>query len=376
MKIAIFGGSFNPVHKEHVSIAAAAKRTLSLDKIIIMPSYITPQKQGRLTASTEDRLELCRLAFGGIEGVEVSDYEIKNGGVSYSYLTCRALKEKYPEDELYFILGADMLENFSQWKNPEIILDCVTLAVCARERRDRLDKAVKDFKSRFNKKIEIIDYTGAAVSSTDIRTLAALGENDSDYMPKNAADYLKEHSLYLRPELCKVKKYLTAERYNHTLGVALLAVENCRRAGVDELTALTAASLHDCAKYLTKDSPELSGFEFPTGVPKPVMHQFTGAHVAEHTFGVSDENILNAIRYHTSGRPQMTPLEKLIFLSDMLERGRTFDGVDRLREIFNKDLDGCMLAALGEQLKFLKSQGGEIYPLTQKAYEFFKRNSK
>ena len=372
MKIAIFGGSFNPVHVEHVNIAAAAKRALGLDKIIIVPSYITPQKQGRLTATASDRLNLCRLAFEGIEGAEVSDYEILQGGVSYSYKTCAALKQKYPADELYFILGADMLENFRFWKNPEQILDCVTLAVCAREDEEGLKKAVADFKSHFNRDIKLIGYTGAAVSSTAIRTLAALGADVCDYLPENAANYVKEHALYLQPNLAKVKNYLTPERFNHTLGVAQTAVRNCCLAGVDELTALTAAALHDCAKYLNKDSKELQGFDFPADVPPPVVHQFSGAYVAQHTFGITDEAILNAIKYHTSGRPNMTDLEKLIFLSDMLEPSRTFKGVQTLRKIFKEDLNACMLAALAVQLEYLKSTGGEIYPLTQKAYEYFK----
>ena len=101
MKVALFGGSFNPVHNEHINIVKAAISGLNLDKVIVMPSYITPAKNGRITAPAAERYELCRLAFGGMKGVEVSDFELSQGGTSYTYLTVTHLKEIYKNDELY-----------------------------------------------------------------------------------------------------------------------------------------------------------------------------------------------------------------------------------------------------------------------------------
>ena len=93
MKIAIFGGSFNPVHNEHINIVLAAKQTLGLDKVIVVPAFISPDKSGVMTARAKDRLKMCRLAFEGADGVEISDCEIKRGGISYSYITCRRFKK-------------------------------------------------------------------------------------------------------------------------------------------------------------------------------------------------------------------------------------------------------------------------------------------
>ena len=107
-------------------------------------------------------------------------------------------------------------------------------------------------------------------------------------------------------------------------------------------------------------------------VPAPVLHQYTGAYLAEHYFGVTDEDVLNAVRYHTSGRPAMSVLEKLIFLSDMLEPGRLFPKVDKLRAYFAKDLNEGMFRALDHQIKYLKKGKGEIYPLTFRAHEYYK----
>ena len=102
------------------------------------------------------------------------------------------------------------------------------------------------------------------------------------------------------------------------------------------------------------------------------MHQYTGAYLAEHVFGVTDTDVLNAIRYHTSGRPGMSTLEKLIFLSDMLEEGRDFPHIGRLRAWFHRDLDECMYRSLKYELKYLKKGKGAIYPLTFRAYEYYK----
>ena len=374
MKIAIYGGSFNPVHNEHINIVRAAKDSLGLDKIIVIPTFISPHKKGILCAKARDRLQMCRMAFNEIEGVEVSDYEIKRGGVSYSYVTCRHFKKLYPNDELYFIIGADMLESFHLWREPEEVLKCVTLAVCARENGDALKKYIKAFNSRFKREIVEINYVGAAVSSTGIRARAALEEDISKLVPNSVKRHIVGGQLYFLSQISGVKKLLTEDRWQHTVRVAEMALTRCSSLGVFEEDALIAAALHDCAKYLGKDATELNGFNPPENVPPPVMHQFSGAFVAEHTFGIKDSNILNAIRYHTSGRENMSELEKLIFLSDLLEEGREFEGVDELRRLFYKDINICLLTALKHQLNYLESTKKPVYSLTRRAYEYMKEN--
>lgn len=371
MKIAIFGGTFNPVHNEHVNIVKSAKSALKADKILVVPSYITPLKTGAITASGKDRLEMCRLAFSGIDGIEVSGMEIESGGVSYSYLTCEKLKKLYGDAEIYFIIGADSLAGFHLWKYPDRILNCVTLAVCARESEGVLNSAVKEYKKRFDKKLVIIPYVGKKVSSTNVRISCAADEDISLSVPESVCEYIRSNGLYKSEYAEEVKKYLTEARYAHTLRVVKLALQNAKRLNLDEKSVITAAILHDCAKYI-KGGKELEGFEFPQNVPPPVMHQYTGAYVAEHTFNIKDENILNAIKYHTSGRADMTPLEKLIFLADMLEEGRNFSGGEELRKLFYEDINKCLFSALKHQINYLKSQNAEIYPLTLQAYQFLK----
>ena len=374
MKIAIFGGSFNPVHKEHINIVKAAIESLSLDKVIIMPSNVTPSKNGRMFASATDRLNMCKLAFAGVPKTVVSDYEISQSGISYSYLTCRQFKEKYPDDGRYFIVGGDMLENFGEWKNPEEILEYVTLAVCARGDGDSLKKAQADFFARFGKNVETIGYIGGNVSSTRIRARAALGEGLEGLVSPEVEKYINDNSLYYIRGACEVKKSLSEYRWKHTVGVAVMAAENCTRYNVSEKDAITAALFHDCAKELPQDSPLIADCHISADVPPPVVHQFTGAYLAEHLYGIKDRNILNAIKYHASGKENMAPLGKLINLVDILEEGRDYEGVQELREIFKKDKDEALLVAFEELLNRLYSSGHPVYHLTQKAYDYLKEH--
>lgn len=360
MKIGLFGGTFNPVHNEHVNIAKFAIKELKLDKLIVLPTNITPLKDGKITASSIDRYNMCRLAFENMPKVEVSAYELDKGGVSYTYLTCQEFKSRYPQDDLYFVLGGDMYENFKLWKNPEEILKCVTLAVCSREKSIKLRDipAVK------------FSYIGAKVSSTHIRTLAVLGEDIGEYVPKKVEDYIIVNRVYLNEKFLQVKKYITNKRWKHTVGVAVTATENCARYNISEDKAIAASVYHDCAKSLSLESEELKGLTCDADVPPQVIHQYAGAYLAEHIFGVNDIDILNAVRYHCSGRENMTNIEQLIFISDMIEEGRDFDGVNKLRRIFKEDTKKGLYACLKRQVEFLNEKKGKIYYLTQKALNY------
>lgn len=371
-RIVLFGGAFNPVHREHVAIAEAAVKTLSPQKLIIIPTAVSPHKSGGLSASAEDRLKMCRTAFAHIPCAEVSDYEISQGGISYSYLTCRHFRQLYPEAELYFLVGGDMLASFPSWKNPREILSCVRLAAAARESGDDFSAYKKAVEGQFGTKVKSVHYVGEKVSSTRVRALACLGEDISAYVLPAVGQYIKRAGLYFDGNLARAKHLEKPSRWQHSVRVAAMCAENARRASITEKDAITMGALHDASKNLPKDSPYLKDFVPPEGVPSPVMHQYSGAYVAQKFFGVTDENLLNAIRYHTSGRAGMSDAEILLYLCDMLEEGRSFPGIERLRAVFTKDMQLCMLLSLQHQVDYLRSTGGDIYPLTKQAYLYLK----
>lgn len=373
MKIAIFGGSFDPVHAEHVNMVKAAQAALGTDKVIVIPAFIPPHKQDRALAAPQDRLNMAKLAFAGVKNCEVSAYELNAGGTSYTYLTLGYFKEKYPDARLYFLVGADMLKDFYTWKQPETILSLAELVACNREgEKVNFSAEQMRFFAKFRKKFLSIEYTGRDISSTKARVLAAFGEDLKPYLPFDVIDYIEANELYRIRGVKEALAYLKPSRRKHTLGVALTAAKYAAKYKLPERKVILAAALHDVAKNMPLTAPELAGFALQEEVPAPVLHQYAGAYVAEHSLGIDDEDVLNAVRYHTSGRPNMSDLEKLIFLSDMLEPGRDFKGIEKLRRALESDLNECMYLSLKHELKYLKRGGGTIYPLTFKAYEYYK----
>ena len=373
-KIGIFGGSFDPPHTEHIRLARQAIADLQLDKLWIMPAHAPPHKRGKTLTADETRLRLCQIAFADVTGAEISDYEMQKGGTSYTYLTCKHFREAYPEAALFWLVGTDMLRDFPSWKNPDEILSCATLAVCARAEEQGWETREREaFFRRFQKDFVTVSYEGKAVSSTQVRVLVGAGEDVTPLTGARVAEFIRENRLY---EILYAKDALALEkpsRKAHSLRVAEFACRYAAKFGVPERQAIKAALFHDCAKNLPQDSPLLQGFQPPERVPAPVLHQFSGAYVAEKRFGVSDADVLNAIRYHTSGRENMSSLEKLIYLADMLEDGREFKGVETLRALLKDEgADACLEEALKQSLAFVESKGEIPYPLTRKAYEYLK----
>ncbi len=379
MRIGIFGGSFDPVHVEHVRLAESAIECLQLDKLFIMPASKPPHKKDKTLSSDKDRLAMCRLAFVHLPSAEVCSYEIDRGGTSYTYLTCRHFKEQYPTAEIFWLVGTDMLRNFPSWKNPSEILSYVTLAVCARdESPDWLNEEQEKFYGLFQKHFAVISYAGRAVSSTEIRVDVAAGEDVTPYVGEAVKGYIDDKKLYKLP-FVEDGLFLENERRRaHSIRVAKTAASRASALKLDEQTVVIAALLHDCAKNIPDDFSLLRGFTISPDTPRSVVHQFAGAYIAEKKLGVTDEDVINAIRYHTSGRENMSMLEKLIFLADMVEPERSYDGVDEIRALYYSDdtLDKCMLKALEETIKHLQNKKARIFELTERAYLFYKRREK
>ena len=373
MKIALFGGSFDPVHNEHIGYIKAAKEALSLDKVLVIPSYVAPHKEDGATVSGEERLNMCKIALQDLDYAEACDYELRRQEKSYTYITAEHFEKEYRGDELYFLVGADMLEDFFSWKYPERILAAARLVACGRG-RGSVSKTHEAFRERFSTDYIEIPFTGAEISSTEIRVCLAFGKQAPGMDPR-VVKYIQEKGLYQYPVIAPALALEKEERRNHSFRVALMAVSRARSLHIPEPQAMLASALHDCGKYVPLDSPLLKGFEPPEDVPPPVMHQYTGAYLAEHHFGIKDEEILDAIRFHTSGKEDMTPLGKLIYLADMLESGRDYEGVEALRKVFWSDLDKCLRLCLEHQISYLdeqKSGANSVYFLTKQAYKWIK----
>lgn len=166
-----------------------------------------------------------------------------------------------------------------------------------------------------------------------------------------------------------VKEQMPERRWLHTLGVMETSVILANRFGGDPVKADLAAILHDYCKYWPVQ--EQAKIIRENGLPqdlldydKELWHSHAGAYIAEAQFGIHDEEILDAIRYHTSGREQMTLLDKIVCLADYMEPGRDFPGVDHIREIANQSLEKALVAGFDSTISFLIAKGKRIYPLT------------
>ena len=169
-----------------------------------------------------------------------------------------------------------------------------------------------------------------------------------------------------------VKNELDESRYRHTLRVAETAVQLAHRFGADPEKADVAALLHDYSKCWPKEKLRQWIVEHKIGYDllqhSPALwHAFVGAEAVREQLGVEDEDILNAIRYHTSGRPNMTVLEKVVCLADYIEPGRDFPGVQEVRELAEHDLDGALYRSLNNTLLLLIKNNRKLYPLTVEA---------
>ena len=230
------------------------------------------------------------------------------------------------------------------------------------------------FKEKFNKEFVNLSYVGKSLSSTEIRVYSAFSLPISDLVSKPVEQYIKDKELYKGDKYVEfVKKCLPIKRLRHTADVVICALKKAKTLGLDEKKVVTACVLHDVAKY--KDYKKVEGFDLPDGVPSPVVHSFLGAFIAEKMLKINDEEILDAIKYHTSGKANMTELGKLVFVADMLEKGRTYDGVDKLRSLYEtQSFEKCFTECLREEMLHLINKKEQIYVETLNAFDYYVKN--
>lgn len=385
MRIALYGGSFNPPHLGHVAAAGSASRELEPDKFLVIPDNIPPHKD--MAADSPDavqRMELCRLAFRQVPGAEISDIELKRSGKSYTADTIRELRQIYPEDELIFVMGTDMLLSFEQWYNFEYLFSNCTIAVFAREGGDdeKLERHIAYLTERYAARIILLRHSPLPMASSDIRQLLPL-RLGADLLDDEVYGCIIRNGYYgALPGLDwlrgKAYEYLKPKRIPHVAGCEKEAVRLAERWGVDREKAATAGILHDITKKLNFDEQlnlcDKYGIIFSTAeLSYPaLLHARTGAALARELFGIADD-IFEAIRWHTTGKPDMTLLEKIIYLADGIEPTRDYPSVEKIREAAYEDIDKAMALSLERSLQYIRSRGEEPFTDTAEAYKWYSR---
>lgn len=389
-KIGVYGGSFNPPHIGHVQAAKAFCQELQLDKLFLIPAAVPPHKKMPPdTPSGEERMEMVRLAMSNLPTVQVDDLELRRSGSSYTADTLEMLKDRYPDDSLYLCMGTDMFQTFDQWYRPDRIAEIAQIVMAHRVMPDRtqLEKQEAAFRERFGKVPILLENDILPVSSTEIRRLLILGGADA-LLPASVYDYIMEQGLYGTGRCRKRLSFLQLKeaslalhresRIAHVIGCSETAWELARIHGADQEDARRAGILHDVTKALSGEDQlrlcDKYGIIIDNFERKhtKLLHAVTGAAVAEYVFGENDA-VCQAIRWHTSGKADMTTLEKIIYVADYMEPNRDFPGVEELRRLACTDLDAALFMGLEMTAEHLKRQGAIMGRHSLEAMEYLEK---
>ena len=388
-RIGIYGGTFNPPHVGHIRGAQYAINALQLDKLLLVPSCVAPHKDLPQYSPTPDqRAEMLGLVR--TEKMEVCDIELTRGGTSYTYETVEAIAASYPRAELVLLMGTDMFLTFLSWKQPQGILEKASLAVLYRGDQNELSQIAdqKKLLEEQGAKVYLVENPVTSISSTQIRRLLRF-RCAGAYLHPTVEDYIQKNNLYgVKNDCCdlpmdkleqEVIRLLKTNRVAHVLGCRDTAVALAKRWGADPTDAARAGLLHDVTKAL--DGPlQLTlcreyGIvldDFSKQNPK-TLHALTGSLVAERIFG-ENKQVVQAIASHTTGKPKMTTLEKVLYVADYVEPNRDFLGVEKLRKLAFENLDQALKLGLEMTLSLLRKNQQDISPESAEALQFLQNS--
>ena len=391
MRIGVYGGSFNPPHTGHVLAAAELIEKLSLDRLLIVPAADPPHKSLALgSPGPYDRLALCTTAFYRVPKARVCDLELRREGKSYTVDTLAELTEANPGDEFFLVMGTDMFLSFSTWREPERIAALAALAVVHRGESagiwNRVLEEAEALRERMLARIVTVDNECVPISSTMVRRMLAFGAPDC--LDPAVLELIRQNGWYLTGDQLKNLPYEALreislalhdeKRRAHADGTAETAFALAERWGADPEAARRAGILHDITKALTEQEQlhlcyeyGLSPTEFQYENPK-LLHAVTGAAVAERIFGES-EDVVSAIRWHTTGRAEMSLLEKILYIADYMEPNRDFPGVELLRELVWQDLDAAIFRGLEQSVRHVRAKGCVLDPDSEKAWHYYQK---
>ena len=394
MKLGIYGGTFNPPHLGHLTAARFALDALELDELRFVPAAAPPHKTlPPGSPSAEDRLAMTELAADGLllpERIKVSDMELSRPGKSYTADTLEQLRAQYPDAELWLLMGTDMFLTLHHWREPERITRLAGICTFARTQSDSGEALAiqADYLSKtLGARTRVLQLPHVVdVSSTRLRELLAAGQG-AEYLAPAVYGYIIRHGLYgVRLDLRQLPdrelracsySMIRAKRIAHVQGTEEEAVRLARHWGADVEHARRAAILHDCTKYLEMDEQLQLCAKYGIVLDEleqqavKLLHSKTGACVARDVYGADDE-IYEAIFWHTTGKADMTLLEKILYIADYMEPNRDFPGVERLRELAYRDLDAAVCLGCEMSIQEMKERGLPVHPNTVKARDWFK----
>lgn len=388
MRLALYGGSFNPPHLGHRAAAETVVRQLRPDRLLILPDHRPPHKElPEGSPSAEERFHLCELAFAGIPCAEVSDLELRREGRSYTADTVERLREQYPEAQITLVIGTDMLLCFDTWYRFRYLLEQCELAVLCRAggERAQVEEKAAQLRGDDGAQVLILPHEPVETSSAEIRELLPRRLGADRLHEEVYAEIIRHRWYGAQPELSWLREQsyamLKPKRIPHVAGCEKAAVALAERWGADPELAAEAAILHDITKRLDHEAQfrlcEAYGLSLdPSERESPeVLHAVTAAALSAERFGVGEE-VCGAIRWHCTGRADMTLLEKIVWLADYIEPSRCFPGVDKVRALAFEDLDLALRTAFAMTLQHIRENGAKPCDVTERALRYYEQTDR
>ena len=199
MKIGIMGGTFDPIHNGHLMLGEYAKKLFGLDEIWFMPNGNPPHKSNsNIESQTKHRVEMVKLAIEGHEGFNIQLYEVERKEVNYSYLTMQHFNEAFPQNEFYFIIGADSLFAFETWKHPELLVRTCKILAAYRDGKNskEMENQIQYLNEKYGAEIILLNTPDVDISSSDIRRKMKQNEDISDLVPESVFSYIQSNNLF------------------------------------------------------------------------------------------------------------------------------------------------------------------------------------
>lgn len=342
MKIGIYGGSFDPVHNGHTNlINNILDSSLKLDKLIIVPTLISPFKQDKRITSKLHRIKMLELALP--KNCEISDFEIKKKPfvVSYTIDTIMHFKKIYPNDELFLILGNENKKVFHKWKEflkISSLLEKIVFVPRVKETSEDIGKYKKNVFKFIKDKVLELEFNILDVSSTEIRMGKKL-----DQLNPEVLNYISNNFLYAENI---INSTLSAKRAKHCFFAAKFAAELAKTINYDAKIAYYAGLFHDICKEWTEEesrtfikNTESKYQKEWNSIPKHKLHQICGALWLKNVYKLKNEEIIQAIEIHTTLNLKLSTLDKIVFIADKICQGRNYPGIQKIRKLALTNFD-------------------------------------
>ncbi len=351
MKIAIFGGSFDPIHTDHINIIKKLHNLNTYNEIWIIPTNKHAFDK-QINTKIKHRVNMINIAIKKLNYVKIVKLELNNDK-SYTIDTIKKLQKKYPDYIFDIIIGSDNINDIYKWKNISFLSENFKIISIKRKNISYNNNNIKKYKINF------VKCKTLGISSTEIRNGEKL-----NLQIKEINDYISKEFLYIKDRLHYILKN-HKERYNHCLNVGEMAYNIAKNNNIKDKYLLKKIKitgiLHDITKYWNKKLHKKYIKKYcPNFInePLPTLHSYSAYGYLKGKL-LYDETICKAIKKHTTGDINMTNLEKIIFVADKISKERNYNNIDKYRELAFKDINLAFIKLLKLQYEIAIEKYGE-----------------